>query len=112
MKRNPGIGSSLEDFLEEEGRLEEATDTAIKRVLAWQLEQAMKDQHISKVDMARRMQTSRSQLDRLLDPEDHMAVTLETLRRAAAVLGKRVKVDLVDAPQGLKVSANRSDVTT
>ncbi|MCI0559277.1 MAG: helix-turn-helix domain-containing protein, partial [Nitrososphaera sp.] len=77
----------------------EATDTAIKRVLAWQLEQAMKDQAISKAEMARRMQTSRSQLDRLLDPADHMAVTLETMQRAASVLGKRVTVDLVDAPK-------------
>ncbi len=98
-KRNPRIGSSLEDFLEEDGRLDDATDTAIKRVLAWQLEQAMKDQAISKAEMARRMQTSRSQLDRLLDPHDHMAVTLETMQRAATVLGKRVTVDLVDAPK-------------
>ena len=112
MKHNPGIGSSLEDFLEEEGRLEEATDTAVKRVLAWQLEQAMKDQGISKVEMARRMRTSRSQLDRLLDPEHHVAVTLETMQRAAAVLGKRVKVDLVDATKGAEMNARRNDATT
>lgn len=98
MKRNPRIGSSLEDFLEEDGRLEDATDTAIKRVLAWQLGQAMTSQRISKAEMARRMRTSRSQLDRLLAPDDHVAVTLETMKRAAAVLGKRVRLDLVDAP--------------
>ncbi|MGH8507743.1 MAG: helix-turn-helix domain-containing protein [Gammaproteobacteria bacterium] len=99
MKRKSRIGSSLEDFLTEDGRLDDATDTAIKRVLAWQLEQVMKDQAISKAEMARRMRTSRSQLDRLLDPDDHMAVTLETMQRAASVLGKRVTVDLVDAPK-------------
>ena len=97
MNVNPHIGSSLEDFLEEEGRLEEATETAIKHVLAWQIDQAMKQQQLSKVEMARRMKTSRSQLDRLLDPA-HTAVTLYTMQRAAAVLGKRLRLDLVDVP--------------
>lgn len=102
MNTNPHIGSSLEDFLKEEGRLEEATEVAIKRVLAWQIDQAMKQQQLSKVEMAQRMRTSRSQLDRLLDP-GHTAVTLYTMQRAA-VLGKRLRLDVVDAPQ-----ADRSD---
>jgi antitoxin HicB len=89
------IGSSLEDFLEEEGQLEEARQIAAKRVLAWQLQQAMESQHLSKVEMAKRMQTSRSQLDRLLDP-DNDKVQLDTLNRAAAIVGKRIKIELID----------------
>jgi antitoxin HicB len=95
MTANPHIGSSLEEFLEEEGRLGEATETAVKRVLAWQIEEAMRTLNISKAEMARRMRTSRSQLDRLLSSR-HTAVTLETLQRAAAVLGKRLRIDLVE----------------
>lgn len=89
------IGSSLEDFLQEEGQLEEARQIAAKRVLAWQLQQAMESQHLSKVEMAKRMQTSRSQLDRLLDP-DNDKVQLDTLNRAAAIVGKRLKIELID----------------
>jgi len=92
------IGSSLEDFLQEEGRLEEARQVAAKRVLAWQLQQAMESQHLTKVEMAERMQTSRSQLDRLLDP-DNDKVQLDTLNRAAAIVGKRLKIELVDIPR-------------
>ena len=88
-------GSSLDDLLSEEGTLEEATEVAIKRVLAWQIEQAMKEKNLTKVEMARRMQTSRSQLDRLLDPRQ-THVKLHTMQRAAAVVGKRLKIDLVD----------------
>lgn len=91
-------GSSLEDFLREEGRLEEARQVAAKRVLAWQLRQAMERQQLNKVDIAERMQTSRSQLDRLLDP-DNGKVRLDTLNRAAAIVGKRIKIELVDIPQ-------------
>ena len=98
MSVNPHIGSSLEDFLEEEGRLEEATEIAVKRVLAWQIDQVMQQQRLSKAEMARRMKTSRSQLDRLLDPA-HTTVTLYTLQRAAAVLGKRLRLDLVETPR-------------
>ena len=94
------IGSSFDGFLEEEGTLEEATEVAIKRVLAWQIEQAMKQKNLNKVEMARRMRTSRSQLDRLLDPR-RTHVKLHTMQRAAAVIGKRLKIDLVDeAPAG------------
>ena len=89
------IGSSFDSFLEEEGTLEESTEVAIKRVLAWQIEQAMKEKQLTKAEMARRMQTSRSQLDRLLDPlQTH--VKLHTMQRAAAVIGKRLQIDLVD----------------
>ncbi len=87
-------GSTLDDFLAEEGLLEEATEHAIKAVLAWQIEQAMKAGNLTKAAMARRMQTSRAQLDRLLDPENG-SVTLRTLHRAAAILGKRLRVELV-----------------
>jgi antitoxin HicB len=89
------IGSSLEDFLKEEGQLEESRQIAAKRVLAWQLQQAMESQHLSKVEMAKRMQTSRSQLDRLLDP-DNDKVQLDTLNRAADIVGKRLKIELID----------------
>jgi antitoxin HicB len=95
--RSKNIGSSLDDFLEEEGILEEATARAQKRVLAWQLDQAMKQRGLTKTEMARRMRTSRAQLDRLLDPA-HTTVKLETIERAAAILGKTLRIDLVDAP--------------
>lgn len=77
---------------------------AIKRVVVWQLEQAMNKQHISKTEMARRMDTSRSQLDRLLDPGSE-SVTLETLARAAWALGRRVKVELVSVRKERDASA-------
>jgi len=89
-------GSSLDSFLEEEGILDEVQAVAIKRVLAWQLSEAMKAGKITKKAMAERMGTSRSQLDRLLDPE-HSAVHLETLARAARALGKRLQIDMIDA---------------
>lgn len=88
------IGSSLDDFLREEGRLEEADRIAVKRVLAWQLEQLMKEKKLTKVEMARRMETSRSQLDRLLDPNNNK-VQLDTLAHAASVVGKKLKLELV-----------------
>jgi len=95
MNKNPHMGPSLDEFLEEEGILEEVTASAVKRVLAWQIEQAMEKKHITKKAMAQAMNTSRSSLDRLLDP-DNEAVTLLTLQRAASVLGKRLQVHLVD----------------
>jgi predicted XRE-type DNA-binding protein len=95
--KNPHIGSSFDDFLAEEGILEECEALALKEILAMQIEQAMKEQGINKVQMARRMRTSRSQLDRLLDPK-HTTIKLETMQRAAAILGKRIHLDLVDAP--------------
>ncbi len=91
------IGSTLEDFLREENRLEEARAIAIKRVLAWQIEQAMQAQQLTKTEMARRMRTSRSQLDRLLDPNNDK-VLLQTVQRAATAIGKQLNVELIDGP--------------
>ena len=91
--RNKHLGSSFEDFLKDEGIHEEATTHAIKRVLAWQITEAMKAKRISKSEMAKRMQTSRSQLERFLDPENSK-VLLETVQRAAAAIGKRVTISL------------------
>ena len=91
------IGSTLEDFLREENCLEEARAIAIKRVLAWQIEQAMHAQQLTKTEMARRMHTSRSQLDRLLDPNNDK-VLLQTVQRAAAAIGKQLNVELIDGP--------------
>ena len=88
------VGSTLDAFLAEEGILDDATERAIKGVLAWQIDQEMKARNLTKAAMARRMQTSRAQLDRLLDPENS-SVTLHTLHRAAAILGKRLRVELV-----------------
>ena len=93
MKRKH-IGSSLDDLLRKDGTYEEVTTAAVKRVLARQLEAAMAEQDVSKTDMARRMKTSRAQLNRLLDPNNE-AVTLETLQRAAAAVGRQVRLELV-----------------
>ena len=87
------IGSSFDDFLKEEGIYDEAITHAIKRVLAWQLAEAMKAKNISKNAMAKQMRTSRTQLARLLDP-DNDKVSLEALQRAASVVGKRVTFSL------------------
>lgn len=92
------IGSSFEDFLKEEGTFDATTTRAIKRVLAWQIVEVMKTNGISKVEMARRMGTSRSQLDRFLDPENDK-VLLETVQRAAAALGRRVSISLEEMPK-------------
>ncbi|QNT71377.1 XRE family transcriptional regulator [Defluviicoccus vanus] len=89
------MGSSFDDFLSEEGILEECEAGALKDVLALQIKAAMCELGLNKVQMARRMHTSRAQLDRLLDP-GNTSVTLHTMQRAAAVLGKRVRLDLVD----------------
>ncbi len=91
--RNPSHGSRLDDLLEEEGVLEEFRATSIKEVIAWQIQQAMKERKLSKNRMAGLMQTSRAQLDRLLDPK-RGNVTLETLQRAANVLGRSLRVEL------------------
>lgn len=93
-KRNKHIGSSLDDFLREEGVLEEARTIALKEALAWQIEQTMEKERISKVEMARRMKTSRAALDRLLDPENG-SVTLATLTRAARAVGRELRIELV-----------------
>ena len=88
-------GSTFDSFLEEEGIREEVEAVAIKRVLAWQLEQAMKEQRKTKQVMAKQLRTSRSQLDRLLDPQN-VSVTIATITRAARALGKRVIIHVSD----------------
>jgi predicted XRE-type DNA-binding protein len=93
-KKKGRIGSSFEDFLKEEGTHDETTATAVKRVLAWQLEQAMEEKQMSKNQMAKAMATSRSQLDRILDP-DNERIQLDTVIKAARVLGREVRIDLV-----------------
>jgi antitoxin HicB len=91
-KKNPHIGGDLDDYLREEGLLADAQAVAIKRVLAHQLTTMMKKQEITKSELARRMRTSRSALDRLLDPQNP-SVTLQTLERAAQALGKKLRVE-------------------
>ena len=90
---HPLIGSSLDDFLSEDGQLEESTALAVKRVIAWQLAQAMKMRGITKQAMAKRMGTSRSHINRILDATD-VGLTLDTLSRAAQAVGCTVKVEL------------------
>ena len=90
---NPHIGSSLDAFLGDEDLLAESEAVAIKRVIAFQLQQKMADQQLSKTELARRMGTSRSALERLLDP-DNPSVTLLTLERAAKALGQRIRIEL------------------
>jgi len=93
-KKNPHVGSSLDDFLREEGIFEQTRAVALKEVIAWQVQQAMRKRTISKVEMARRMNTSRAALDRLLDP-GNASVTLQTLCRAAQAIGRDLRVELV-----------------
>lgn len=91
---NPHIGSSFDSFLEESGIREDVETLAQKRVFAWQIEQAMDEEGISKSEMARRMDTSRTQVNRLLDP-DNNTVQLDTLQRAAKAVGRALKLELV-----------------
>jgi len=93
-KHNKHVGSSLDDFLKEEGVLEETRAIAVKEAIAWQVQQAMLKGKITKMEMARRMNTSRAALDRLLDPEND-AVTLQTLSRAATAIGRGLRIELV-----------------
>ncbi|MFV2082696.1 MAG: Fis family transcriptional regulator [bacterium] len=90
---NPHIGSKLDDFLEEEGILSEVEIVAAKRIIAYQIAELMEAEHISKTAMATRMRTSRTVLNRLLDPEN-TGVTLKTLGKAAGVLGKKLNISL------------------
>jgi predicted XRE-type DNA-binding protein len=87
------IGSDFEDFLEEEGILQEVTEASIKRVLAFQIKQEMEHKGLSKAAMAKKMNTSRPSLDRLLNP-DNAAVTLKTMMKAATVLGRSLRLEL------------------
>jgi antitoxin HicB len=94
VKKTRRIGSSFDDFLKEEGIYEEVTARAIKRVLARQLDTLMHNQGLTKTTLAKRMKTSRAQLDRLLDP-DNESVTLGTLTRAAHAVGRQLRMELV-----------------
>lgn len=91
---NSHKGSAIDDFLREEGVIEEFQTRAVKEVIAWQIAEAMKKQGISKRQLAGLMHTSRTQIDRLLDPKQ-VNVTIETLRRAAEVVGRKLQVGLV-----------------
>jgi antitoxin HicB len=95
-KRTDHSGSTFDSFLEQEGIRDEVEAVAIKRVLAWQLQQAMQEQQKTKQTMAKLLHTSRSQLDRLLDPQN-VSVTLDTITRVARALGKRVIIRVADA---------------
>jgi antitoxin HicB len=92
--KKKNIGSSVDSWLREEGLYEEVSANAIKRVVARQVEAAMLEKGLSKAEMARRMHTSRAALDRLLNP-DNDAVTLNTLQKAAAVVGREIRLELV-----------------
>jgi predicted XRE-type DNA-binding protein len=94
LKKN--IGSSFDNFLQEESLLESSTAVALKRIIAWQIAQEMKAQKLTKTELAKRMHTSRAALNRLLDEND-ASLTLTTLASAAAVIGKKVSLQLVAA---------------
>jgi antitoxin HicB len=93
-KKNPHVGSTFESWLDEQGIREEVTAAAIKQVIAEQLAAEMKKKGITKVRMAEMMETSRAQIDRLLDPKNSSA-TLETLMKAAKVVGRQLRLELV-----------------
>jgi DNA-binding Xre family transcriptional regulator len=94
MKKKGRVGSSFDDFLKDDGIYEEVTAAAIKRVISRQLDALMTSQGITKSELARRMKTSRAQLDRLLDPKNE-SVTLGTLTRAAHAVGRQLRMELV-----------------
>lgn len=99
--RNKHTGTTFDSFLQEEGIRQEVETVAIKRVLAWQFKKAMSDQHKTKVHMAKELHTSRSQLERLLDP-NKLSVTLSTISKAAKVLGKEVVIQLSDVKEPVR----------
>lgn len=94
MAKSRYVGSSFDDFLIEEGTEAEVTAAAIKRVLAWQMTQVMEQEKVTKTELASRMKTSRAALNRLLDP-DNTSVSLHTMEKAAAALGRKLEVHLV-----------------
>jgi DNA-binding Xre family transcriptional regulator len=93
MMNEKHIGSDFDSFLEENGLLQEVDQAAVKRVLAFQIRELMKENNLTKTDMANRLQTSRAALNRLLDPENE-SVTLQTMNRAARVLGKQLHLSI------------------
>lgn len=88
------LGATFDSFLQEQGIEEEVKEAAVKRVIAWQITKIMEEKKINKVEMARRLSTSRAQLDRLLDPQN-TSVTLETLTKAARAVGRSLKLELI-----------------
>jgi antitoxin HicB len=94
MAKHPHRGTTLDSLLEQDGTLGAFQAQAIKEVIAWQLAEAMKDRNLTKTRLAALMQTSRSQVNRMLDPQDGN-VTLQTLQRAAVLVGRRVQVELL-----------------
>ena len=94
MSKNPHHGSTFESWLDEEGIREEVTTSSVKAVIALQIADAMKAKGLTKLAMAKQMNTSRAQLDRLLDP-DNTSVTLDTLQRAAKIVGHELRLELV-----------------
>ena len=98
MTENPYIGSSLDSLLEEDEILDQVDAVARKRVIAWQLKQAMAKKHLTKTQMAQAMKTSRACLNRLLDPENP-SVTLLTMERAATAVGMKLNIELVECHQ-------------
>ncbi|MDS3859973.1 Fis family transcriptional regulator [Thermosynechococcaceae cyanobacterium BACA0444] len=95
MTNNPHVSSFLDDLLEEDGLLAEVNAVVLKRILAWQIAQKMQNKGLRKSQMARSMSTSRPALERLLDPRN-TSITLKTMERAATILGKRLRIELVD----------------
>lgn len=108
MSKNPHLGSTLEEFLEAEGKLEEATEYAVKAVIAWQLAEAMKEGGLSKTAMAARLRTSRTQINRILDPANG-EVSIATLRKAAEAVGRKLKIELYDAGSGPSCGVSQSN---
>ena len=90
---NKHTGSSFDDFLKEEGIYDEVDAVATTRVIAWQIQQAMKEKHVTKLQMAQRMHTSRTQVDRLLDPHN-TSIQVDTLQRAASAVGRKLVISL------------------
>jgi antitoxin HicB len=91
--KHKNIGASFDSFLDDEGIREQVEDIAIKRVIAYQIQAEMEKKHLTKTELAQKMQTSRSSLNRLLDPEDE-AITFKTLKKAADVLEKKLVIQL------------------
>ena len=94
MSKSAHLGSSFEDYLREDGNADAINAIALKRVIAWQIQNAMEENKISKAQLAKVMRTSRSQLDRILDPE-HPGIQLDTMQKVARVLGYRLRLELV-----------------
>ncbi len=94
--KSPHRGSSFDSFLQDEGMYEEVNAKAVKKVLAWQLAQALEKKSVTKTELASRMHTSRAAVNRLLDP-DNPSLNLQTIEKAARALGKKLTIQLVEA---------------